>query len=292
MDSRKPAYFGSVRFFKNIILLAVVLAIGISAAFALHYKQQYKTLLQAVGAAESGGSIVIDGEGPSYQKLYPDFRAPAEYAATVRESRKAYITIDLVSYVGAGDILDQLDELGVRATFFAAAPHSDSDGEILRRIVDSGHTLGMLSWSKDCAVMYASVENYLNDMQQIFTYIQETTGVTPTLFRVYGGSINSYNSGIYQPMLAEMIRRGFVPFDWNISSQVGQSTPTAEAQVKNISEALGRVDRAVIQFQDTQDLEETRKAMPLLVEAIQQAGFSIEPLTAVTKPVLFAGGTS
>ena len=46
----------------------------------------------------------------------------------------------------------------------------------------------------------------------------------PGVFRCPGGSINGYDGAFYQEMLSEMIRRGFVPFDWNISSEDDQPT--------------------------------------------------------------------
>ena len=288
MDKKKSAYFGSVRFYKNLIFLVVLLAIGLGIFFSLHYRGQYRKLLHSTLAVDGTIDYSIDAEGPDYQNLHDDFYAPQEYAATVRKSQEVYLTFNILSYENTEDILETLKEKGVQATFFVTGSSDPADKEILRRISEEGHTLGMLSWSKDYAAMYSSVESYLADMQQVAAYIYDATGVAPTLFRFLGGSINSYNNGIYRELIAEMIRRGFVPCDWNVSVQEGQTTPTAEAQVKVVSDALEHMDRAVILLQDTQQHDTLMQALPGIIDTIQEGGYSVKPLSIDTKPILFA----
>ena len=52
----------------------------------------------------------------------------------------------------------------------------------------------------------------------MFCQIYEATGVKPQIFRFPGGSVSSYNVGIHQQLIAEMTRRGFVYFDWNVAN--------------------------------------------------------------------------
>ena len=45
------------------------------------------------------------------------------------------------------------------------------------------------------------------------------TSIKPEIFRFPGGSINAHNRGIYQEIISEMLRRGFLYYDWNVSTQ-------------------------------------------------------------------------
>lgn len=290
MEEKKSSYIGSVRFYKNLILLFVLLTIGLGIFFSIHYKSRYDALLHRTTGSNGVIDFSVEAEGPYYQSLYSDFYAPQDYDATARRSREAYLTFNILSYNNTEQILALLREKDIKATFFVTGPGDADVQQLLRDIVSDGHTLGMLSWSKDYATVYGSVDNYLADMHQLSIFIEEATGVKPTVFRFLGGSINSYDAGNYRELIAEMVRRGFVPYDWNVSVQDGQNTPTAEAQAKTVSEALERMDRAVILLQDTQEEEILMEALPGIVDTIREAGFAIKPLTPEIKPVLFAYG--
>ena len=95
---------------------------------------------------------------------------------------------------------------------------SERGQEILRRIAEEGHTIGIHTDSHQYRSIYASVEAYLEDFEKVFRKVYEITGVKPEIFRFPGGSVNGYNGAIYQELIAEMMRRGFSYYDWNVSS--------------------------------------------------------------------------
>ena len=148
----------------------------------------------------------------------------------------------------------------------------------------------MGSWSNDYTAMYSSVESYLADMYALYTYIEKTTGVTPTVFRFAGGSINSYNAGIYRELIAEMIRRGFVPYDWNLSADggAGSTQLSAEELVLHVGDALTGLDRAVVLLHDDASHTTTLEALPGIIAVLEENSFTLAPLTPDVKPVLFA----
>ena len=106
----------------------------------------------------------------------------------------------------------------MKATFFVVGGDTEKQRQWMRDIVEDGHTLGMHSYTHDYYKIYASVEAFLDDYYKLFTNIKEATGQTPTIFRFPGGSVNSYDYPVYREIVAEMLRRGFVFYDWNLSS--------------------------------------------------------------------------
>lgn len=288
-------YFGSVRFYKNMLLVVIVLLIGCLSALALFYHHRYEQasalLEQEYGQSPEDFSSV-DSCPLAYQTLYPDFYAPQEYDATVRLSNVAYLTFNGGPSACTDELLSLLSERGVQATFFVSGNVSDDPqyDARLRAIVEGGHTLGMGSWSNDYSAVYSSVESYLADMYALYQHIETTTGVKPTVFRFIGGSINSYDAGIYRELIAEMIRRGFVPYDWNLSADggAGGTQLSAEELVLRVNNALGGLDRAVLLLHDDASRATTLAAVPGIIDSLQQHGFSLAPLTPEIKPVLFA----
>jgi len=146
----------------------------------------------------------------------------------------------------------------------------------------------MHSYSHDYKKIYAGVESYLEDLYSLFTLIKETTGETPVFFRMPGGSLNAYNYGIYQELLAEMLRRGFVPCDWSLSAGDAEGT-TASAQelTDNVAGVAGQLDRCFVLLHDDEEKTATVQALPSIIEALRGQGFALEGLVPGTKPVLF-----
>ena len=281
-------YFGSVKFFKNMLLVAVILAVGISAGLAIYFHSQLESAqsvaVEPSGSGGNGSYPAVDSEPLAYQELYPDFYAPQPYNATNRQSNKIYLTFNGALSSDTEEILGILEEKGASATFFLSGTTDTVDAAALQQIIDAGHTIGMASWSDDYMTLYNSVEAYLTDAYQLFSYIRDNLGITPTVFRFPGGSVNSYNSGFYQELIAEMIRRGFVPYDWNINlTELGSNN--VQNRTDNVMDCMNALDRAIIALRpDTVSVE----TLPLLLDRFQQAGYTCVSLQNDTKPVLFA----
>lgn len=334
-------YFGSVRFFKNLIFLAVCILILVPTLLAVKFYRQLEqvpaaapietTVLpddapelkspdgtfeldnlppvepQADPAAPSETEPGVETEPgtipepdpapdipkpedpPSYQELYPDFYAPQPYCATERVEKTIYLTFDDGPSERTDEILKVLADKDVKATFFVVGQSDPANLERMQRIVNEGHTIGMHSYSHDYAAVYASVEGFLEEFYKNFSQIREATGISPTVFRCPGGSINGYDGGIYQEILSEMIRRGFVPFDWNISSEDAvtshvQAAGTLTANV--VRGAQGKV-RGFVLFHDSERKTSTPLALAPVIDQLREQGFTFSAITPTTLPVLY-----
>lgn len=291
----KTRYVGSVRFYKNMLLVVIallVLGLTLVSLYYHHRYQQAAALLEAEYNASFESILDMDSDPLAYQTLYEDFYAPQLFDATNRVAGTAYLTFDGGPSSHTEELLALLAQKEIKATFFVTGNvHDDPQYDaLLRAIVEAGHTLGMGSWSNDYAAIYSSVESYLADMYALYTYIEETTGVTPSVFRFAGGSINAYDAGIYRELIAEMIRRGFVPYDWNLSADgsAGSTQLSAEELVLHVGDALVGLDRAVILLHDDDSYSTTVEALPGIISLLESRSFTLSPLTPDVKPVLFA----
>ncbi len=319
-------YFGSVRFFKNLILLAVIVLIAVPTAFALYFHGQVRGLRadverltidvvasrqenidtqRALGDAEtslqamearSGFKLDTDGDGeadapsfeaPEYQSLLPDFYAPEDFHAVQASPGTIFLTFDDGPTSGTPAILKALDRLGVKATFFVTGKAAEEYPDTLREIAAAGHTIGMHSYSHEYSTIYKSLEAFMEDMYKVFAIVRDETGTAPTLFRCPGGSINGYNAGYYQPLLAEMMRRGFVPCDWNLSAEDATGgNPSAERMVQNVTKNTDWVKTGYVLIHDN-GRDATAAALDGIVGTLRDRGFQFDRLTPETKPVLF-----
>ena len=289
-------YFGSVRFFKNLILIAVVILIAVPTGFSFSFyfdiKEQKATIAslqeQLAEREKLAEMFTKNEEDLPYQSLYPDFYAPEGYHASLIKDDVIYLTFDDGPSANTDRILDVLKQEEVKATFFVTGRTNTTDLERMKRIVAEGHTIGMHSYSHNYTKRYSSVEAFLDDMYPIFMQIKETTGETPVIFRFPGGSINAYNGDIYQEIIAEMMRRGFVPWDWNISAQDATAKKVTSAQITaNVTARATKVNRGVVLMHDSAAKTATASAVKNIIRELKNKGFTLDKITPELKPIVF-----
>lgn len=302
-------YFGSVRFFKHRILLLIVTVIGALLAGCIllgvksvQQKEQLSQLFselellkESVHAGEDTSGIQAGqtgavGESPDYCQKYPDMAVQAGEISGYEQGRLAYLTFDDGPSENTTEILRILQEHGVKATFFIVGNQvRDEQGkEWLRQIAAEGHTLAIHSYSHDYERIYASTEAFLDDFYQAYSLVEEVTGQQPRFFRFPGGSINAYNTGVYQQIIAEMGRRGFTYFDWNVSAQDAARDPVSSSKILvGVLQDAQKKDRAVVLMHDSKGKETTVAALAEMIEGMAAQGYEFRPITDATRPMFF-----
>lgn len=305
--------FGSVKFFKTLILCGYALLVLIPVATAcvlgnLYVKEKDRAdsleevtlaeMAQLVNQSKVGEETPVFSfdELPTasaglasfpYQSQYPHLYADRPLLQTAEE-KVCYLTFD----DGPSDvtlrILDTLAQEDVKATFFVTGRNSELSEDALKRAADEGHTIGVHTWSHDYETLYSSVEAYLEDFDKMYTRISEVTGQAPGIFRFPGGSINTYNQQVYTALVAEMTRRGFVFYDWNAAADDAtvQSLSAQQVQSNVLSSAAGQ-DRLIVLMHDRRDNGSTAAALPGIIEALRGQGYRFEALTNEVQPITY-----
>ena len=119
--------------------------------------------------------------------------------------------------------------------------------------------------------------------------IREGAGVTPTLFRFRGGSIHGYTRGLDQELIAEMLRRGFIPYDWNISSADAASVQSVPVNtvLENVVNGARRVQCGIVLMHDSAAKITTAQALGPMIDQLQEMGFELKALTPEVAPILY-----
>lgn len=221
-----------------------------------------------------------------YQQLYPTLYAQRPEQMR-REEHVMYLTFDDGPSERTVQVLDTLQQYGIKATFFVTGKDDDFSRSVMKRIVDEGHTIAIHTYTHSYTDIYQSVDAYLQDFERIYNLIEEVTGVKATMFRFPGGSVNSYNGQVYQELIAEMTRRGFVFYDWNISA--GDATHKATQQSITNSVVNGGVGkkRGIVLMHDSKPMADTANALPAIIQGLQAEGFYFDKLTNDVLPITF-----
>lgn len=226
----------------------------------------------------------IVGELPDYSGEAIALHATnAPSADRISTPNTVYITINTALNANTTQILNILEEYQVKATFFVNGT-SDTDAMVrMQQIVRKGHSIGFSSYLRSYNSIYSSITSCLQDFYQCRLLLYNATGVKADFFRFLGGSVNSYNSGIYRELIAEMIRRNFVFFDWNVSAN--GATNAADA-ANNILNGMNSISRGIILIEDS-SLAQT-ESLPSVIEGLQSRGYTFAVLTQNTLPVVFS----
>ncbi len=306
-------YWGSVRFFKHLIFLALAVLILVPLCLACYHisinahlteeliilkgesvanrMQLQKNQTESIGQPlflkdeEKKATYNFDLD---YQNLYPDL-----YLSDIPEqsgsTNTVYLTFDDGPTNLTHKVLDVLKEKKVRATFFIIGKNLETEQgkQTLISIAEEGHSVGIHTYSHIYKDIYNSVEEYLDDFYKVYDLIYSITGTKPEIFRFPGGSINGYNKTFYKELIAEMTRRGFVYYDWNVSAQDAVGTTTEREIFDNIVTASKKKTRSVILMHDSLEKRETLKALPSIIDELSDSGYHFESLTRNVAPVMF-----
>jgi len=288
-------YFGSVRFFKHLIVTFIILLIcGLAistvslSVINKNFKDQISEMQSGTVLAQSNtmeekhqNSLSIE-----YQKLYPDL-----YAKLANETKTVpntvYLTFDDGPSNRTAEILDILKKEDIKATFFIIGKEGSKEADLMKRIVDEGHTIGIHTYSHVYSSIYESVESYLEDFNQIYQLIYDTTGVKPETFRFPGGSINKYSAQDYEEIIAEMTRRGFTYYDWNASSGDANSNATANSVYNNAVQSSEGKDHIILLMHDSISKSYTVAALPSIIEYYKAKGYQFDCITNEVSPIAF-----
>ena len=287
--------FGSIRFYKVLILTVLALMIIIPtvlSVFLMAERHEMKKTLDIYNLQNAKALGIKSIENSiDYQKMFPDMYVDWDFKFADVNKDNVYLTFDDGPSNITSSILDILKEKEVKATFFVVYKDTNQARENLKRMSEEGHTISVHSYSHQYLVIYSAIEIFLADFEKTATWIEEVTGNKPEIFRFPGGSINNYNVEIYEPLISEMLRRGYVYYDWNVSSQDAgggkSSTYIRDIVVKEVKE-LKDQKPSIVLFHDRQDNLDTLYALPDIIDRLKKLNRNILPLENTVKPIAFS----
>lgn len=289
-------YFGSVRFFKHVItgvVVLIIIALTVTSIKMAIVNKQYKLKLQALETTnmqltEKTQLHYPNGDPLEYQTLYPELYVENRPTGNwVQGKKTVYLTFDDGPSERTVEILDLLKDQNIKATFFVVGKTGEREKQIMRRIVEEGHTIAVHTFSHEYSEVYQSVEAYLTDFAKVYQLIYENTGVKPELFRFPGGSINTYNLAVHKEISSEMLRRGFLYYDWNASTEDAAAGESKYSVYTNAVHSAANRDKVILLMHDSSDKYNTVETLPQIINKFRNDGYKFDKLTKDVKPVVF-----
>lgn len=202
------------------------------------------------------------------------------------ETKYAYLTFDDGPSENTYQILDILDRYNVKATFFMVTKEDEASVQRCKAIADRGHALGMHSNTHVYSEIYATLDSFREDVQKIHDWLYQATGQDVRLYRFPGGSSNTVSNVDMSTLIDCVTSMGYIYYDWNVSSGDASSKPvSAEQMIENIKSQSEGYSRVMILMHDATVKTETVRALSGIIEALQNAGYQIVPITNNTRPI-------
>ena len=183
-------------------------------------------------------------------------------------------------------VLDILKEENVNATFFVIH-HNKSLHKYIKRAYDEGHTIALHSYTHNYKKIYASKEAYFEDLEKIKNEVYEITGEYSNIIRFPGGSSNTvsrFNPKIMTILAEEVQNKGYIYFDWNITSGDAGGAKTKNDVFQNVTRNLTRGSNIVL-LHDKENNYITLNALKDIIEYAKIKGYKFDRITSSTKQV-------
>ena len=179
-----------------------------------------------------------------------------------KNGKVIYLTFDDGPGCYTQSILDVLNEYNVKATFFVTNQFS-SYQYMIKKEYESGHSIAVHTYSHNYGKIYESVDNYVDDFNQMNQIIFEQTGTYTKMFRFPGGSSNTisrFNKGVVSDIAKTMSDKGYIYFDWNIDS-TDTKYKDSEKIYQNVIDEIEKHDNSVVLMHDIKkaNIESVRK---------------------------------
>jgi peptidoglycan-N-acetylglucosamine deacetylase len=161
-------------------------------------------------------------------------------------------------------VLDQLDEAGVKATFFLIGRKVAAHPELARAIVERGHAVGVHSYAHSRLFSLLSVEAVRLDVARAIDAVTAATGQTPTLFRPPIGHTS--------PRVARALKAfDLTVVGWSVRGLDGVASARPERVAARIVPHLE--DGAIVLLHDAAERDDfepaSLKALPRILTAMQ-----------------------
>ncbi len=200
--------------------------------------------------------------------------------ATSIDSKVCYLTFDDGPSENTRAVLDILARYHIKATFFVT---NDGSDDIIGRIYNEGHTIGLHTATHNYAQIYSSTDAYFNDLQMVSDRVERITGQKVNLLRFPGGSSNMVSQitpGIMTDLVGQVSQKGYSYFDWNVdSSDASGSNRRPDVIIRTILKGAANKNTICVLMHDSSAKVTTVQALSGIIEGLAAQGFTFGRLS-------------
>ncbi|WP_296665086.1 polysaccharide deacetylase family protein [Demequina sp.] len=172
------------------------------------------------------------------------------------------LTFDDGPVAATNDLLDVLQDRGVKATFFMVGKNATANPAVVKRIAEDGHALGNHTWDHP-QLTRLSASEVRKEIERTSDAIEAAAGVRPTLLRPPYGATNGTVADVAAELGMPQILWDVDPEDWK-----DKNSDTVRERV------LGNAHRnAIVLSHDIHST--TRNAYAAIIDSLISDGYTL-----------------
>lgn len=201
------------------------------------------------------------------------------------ENKIIYLTFDDGPSENTIKILDILDKYEISATFFVVGPSYKAKNDLLKEIINRGHTLAIHSYNHIYSQIYSDQEEFFQDFNLCLKWIKSMTNVEPLLYRFPGGSSNTIaNKDLIMQIIITLENQGYKHVDWNVDSLDSKYNNDSSIIKNNVANGIKLNEENKIYTQTILMHDNTKKvgtiySLPTIIEFCLSKGYQFKTLT-------------
>lgn len=199
------------------------------------------------------------------------------------KKKVVYLTFDDAP---GGDVtrktLDILKDENVPATFFIIGNQIKGQEDIIIRMKDEGHSIGLHSFTHERNKLYGSCEGFINEMTQVQKALYDVTGENYYILRFPFGTNNSTYK-ISTEMANTVHSHGFKIYDWTQDTLDG-ANPTSSPDTI-LKRAISTNDNVVVLMHNAPANKTTAQAIRGIIKYYKSQGYTFKKITMDTPEI-------
>jgi peptidoglycan/xylan/chitin deacetylase (PgdA/CDA1 family) len=205
--------------------------------------------------------------------------------ADEEDKKIIYLTFDDgPSYKITNKVLDVLEENQVKATFFLIGSQIKDKEDVVKRIYNEGHSIGLHTYTHNFRKIYCNEDKFIQEMMVCRNEIQEVIGIAPNIIRFPGGSYKHLSKSY----LKKLHDNNFRVYDWNMDNCDGLN-PKSQPYNLYVKAIKGsdKFDNIILLLHCTDMNKNTCKALPEIIKYYKSQGYEFKGITDETAELYF-----
>lgn len=203
--------------------------------------------------------------------------------SALENQKSIYITFD----DGPGGkvtktILDILKKEEVPATFFVIGCQIEGQENLIQKMKEDGHAIGLHSFSHNRNKIYPSKDKFLEEMLLSQEIIFNITSEKPNILRFpFGCNNNTYK--LNEPMVNLLHENNLKIYDWNTDSGDGANSNLAVSKI--ISNSCVKKDNVILLMHCSYINKNTALALPSIIKYYKDNNYTFKVIDESTEEV-------
>ena len=200
------------------------------------------------------------------------------------EKKIIYLTLDDGPSIITNKVLDILKENDVKATFFIIGNQINGFENMVKKIHDDGHSIGLHTYTHKFKRIYSSRDTFIKEMLDCQNEINKLTGISPNIIRFPGGS----SKRLTYAYLDKLHSYNFKIYDWNMVTLDGINPNTSPNQLyRDATKGNEKLSSIILLLHCDYMHKNNCKALPDIIKYYKEKGYEFKTISDNTPELYF-----